>query len=294
MALNLLPLTAAQAGAQTAAPAPQGGGTMDELLGLFQTPEMGMSLLQAGLSMLSGVPAGQAFSQGLGLYNQYKAGAAQAERTKKEDAYKERELGQKDTELGVKKYEAETNRMKLAKDAKDATPKGVDEKRWGEALKTVELGTPLGADVDIAQVYRTYNSMLGEGEEPAYMPYSMADRDSLMAAMLSEPDLAPQYLERAGQIFGPKVGKMLGTQFTRTMEQQQKEQERLAKEKADKEAAEAEAAAKLPPALSVTDVGKNMGAISNYQAPATQTVNPADIYRMMVPQAPNPWAGRTF
>lgn len=289
MAMNLAPLGAINAAQQmpvTPMAAPQQEGSF---MDMFKSQPLGLALLQGGLSMLSGATPGESFAQGLGLYNQYAAADAAAARQKIEDQYKQAELGLKEREVGAKETTAEAAliRAKKAGSEKDV-PKGVDPKRWNAALDTVMSTTPLGEDPDMTEVYRTYNTMLGEDETPVYQALDNTTAQSLLTAMEANPDLAPQYVETAKEIYGPREAMRLQSLLERKMKAAQKEG--LAEAKETEKAAD-----ELPEALKPRNILKNVQSISAIQNPTTApSVTPLDIYRVMYPStAPNPWAGMT-
>lgn len=245
---------------------------------LKSTP-MGLALIQSGLSLGGGMPAGQAFSQGLGMYQQMMNQQAQTESATaaatQEAGWKERELGQKDRELDIKDKEADG---KLAAKA-DKMPTGADSSIWGKAQESAIASTPIDQEPDLGLIYRTYNSLAPDGQK-VYMPMDTGVIRSLTSAVLDNPGVTEQVIERYSQTYGPEAATRLQARISAEQKRRKKllqDEEKKAKE--DEEAA--------GPGV-IESILQGLGG-----GTAKQTVTtPQSAYSTIAPQAgSNPWAG---
>jgi hypothetical protein len=196
--------------------------------------------------MTSGTPAGQAFSQGFGVYQQLMAQEKGSQQQEFMNKLREREVSAKEAQVDIAETQAETaaTRAKAAlKAAEVKQPKGVDKDIWKQALDTEKAGAGLDEygnpmPVDASAVYRRYNSMVTDDKSKAYMPFGMSETTALINAATKNPAYADLLFSEAGTLYGAdKVGRLQA--------RWQKLQEKKAAEDAAKAA---EDAAATPPA----------------------------------------------
>ncbi len=272
MANGFSPIGLANTGIPGApAPAAPGGSPLDFL----KNTDLGLALLQSGLSTLGGTNPGQAMSQGVGLYSQLAGQKARTAQQDLENKMAERQIGLKEEELEFRKEDAEERRrlerekIEAAK-AANATkaPKGVNDKLWKQALDMAkasagvdQFGNPL--PVEPSSVYRYYRTL--DPETTVNMPFGTGELGAILQAVSKQPENADLIFGAASDLYGEAPMKRLRKRW---------------------EALNAEATAAMPPEPEPTQEPTTAPATTT-TTPATSTYQPSPYWGgVKQPQVP--------
>lgn len=206
-------------GAPAGAPTQQPG-----MLDFLKDSNLGLALLQSGLSAVGGVPLGQAMSQGVGLYSQLVGAEKQGAQQDLENKMAERRMKLSEDDLAFRKEDAEAKR-KLDEDklktaekreaqrlAAEKAPKGVDDKLWKQALDMAkasagndEYGNP--NPIDPSSVYRYYRTL--DPQTSINMPFGSQELTAILNEVTKNPQNADIVFGAASELYGEAPMKRL-------------------------------------------------------------------------------------